>query len=385
MTGAAWFDKTLGEVILLQRGFDLTEKSNDPGPYPVISSGGISYRTATPKVDGPGVVTGRKGVLGKVHFSEGPYWPHDTTLWVKDFKGNDPRYVYYLLHTLPLAHLDAGASNPTLNRNHAHLLRVHVPDVGTQRKIAVALASFDDLIENNQRRIELLDEMARLIYREWFVHFRFPGHEHVELVDSGLGPIPAEWGRETLADAAHLVMGQSPKSEFYNDDGIGLPFHQGVTNFGVRYPEHKKWCTEESRIAEEGDILVSVRAPVGRINVAPDRLVIGRGLAALRSRRGTQVHLFESLREVFAEEDSMGGGTIFKAVTKTDLERISLVRPPAALVESFEAAVGPMFELVGKLTFQVRVLSKARNLVLPRLIAGELDVSDLDLDLEPVA
>lgn len=180
-------------------------------------------------------------------------------------------------------------------------------------------------------------------------------------------------------------MGQSPKSEFYNSDGIGLPFHQGVTNFGVRYPEHKNWCTDENRIAEEGDILLSVRAPVGRINVAPERLVIGRGLAALRSRRGTQVHLFESLREVFSEEDSMGGGTIFKAVTKSDLERISLVRPPVGIVESFEGTVGPMFELVRNLTFQGRVLRQARDLLLPRLISGDLDVSELDLDLEPVA
>lgn len=254
-----------------------------------------------------------------------------------------------------------------------------------QRTVATSLRAFDDLIENNRRRIEILEEMARLIYREWFVHFRFPGHEDVELVDSDLGPIPDGWDRESLADAADLVMGQSPKSEFYNDEGIGLPFHQGVTNFGNRYPEHKKWCTQEGRIAEEGDVLLSVRAPVGRINVAPDRLVIGRGLAALRSRRDTQVFLFETLREVFAEEDSMGGGTIFNAVTKKDLEQIALVRPSASVVASFENAVGPMFCLVGNLTRQNRVLTEARDLILPPLISGELDVSDLDLDLEPVA
>src|SRR5215211_4843824 len=117
-----WREALLGEVILLQRGFDLVEKSCIPGPYPVISSGGVGYTTAIRKVEGPGVVTGRKGVLGKVYFSSGPYWPHDTTLWVADFRGSDPRYIYYLLQTLPLASLDAGASNPTLNRNHAHLL-----------------------------------------------------------------------------------------------------------------------------------------------------------------------------------------------------------------------------------------------------------------------
>ncbi|HEX9994983.1 MAG TPA: restriction endonuclease subunit S [Acidimicrobiales bacterium] len=262
---------------------------------------------------------------------------------------------------------------------------IAVPPLDYQREVVHALGAIDDLIENNRRRIEILEETARLIYREWFVHFRFPGHEGVELVDSDGGSIPEGWCTETLADAAHLVMGQSPKSEFYNDDGVGLPFHQGVTNFASRYPEHKKWCTEANRIAEQGDVLLSVRAPVGRINVAPDRLVIGRGLAALRTRRGSQVHLFETLREVFAEEDSMGGGTIFKAVTKTDLERIIVLRPPADLVSLFDASVGPMFELVQNLTFQNRVLSQARGLLLPRLISGDVYVSDLDLDLEPVA
>lgn len=111
-----WREVLLGDVLTLQRGFDLTEKEAAPGPFPVISSGGVSYTTDVAKVDGPGVVTGRKGVLGKVHFSPGPYWPHDTTLWVKDFKGSDPRFIYYFLKTLPLATLDAGASNPTLNR-----------------------------------------------------------------------------------------------------------------------------------------------------------------------------------------------------------------------------------------------------------------------------
>lgn len=278
-----------------------------------------------------------------------------------------------------------GAAQPNANAKLLGTFDVPLPAPDVQRKIGTALRAIGELIESSRRRIEILGAMARLLYREWFVHFRVPGYEEVEFVDSDLGSIPEGWRCETLADAAHLVMGQSPKSEFYNSDGVGLPFHQGVTNFGVRYPEHKNWCTDENRIAEEGDILLSVRAPVGRINVAPERLVIGRGLAALRSTRGTQVHLFESLREVFSEEDSMGGGTIFKAVTKSDLERISLVRPPVGVVESFEATVGPMFELVRNLTFQGRVLTQARDLLLPRLISGDLEVSELNLDLEPVA
>jgi len=207
-----WVETTLGEVILLQRGFDLTRETSSPGPYPVISSSGAGYTTAFPKLDGPGVVTGRKGVLGKVHFSTGPYWPHDTTLWVKDFKGSNPRYIYYLLHTLPLASLDAGASNPTLNRNHAHLLPVRVPDPETQRRVSTVLGVIDDLIEINRRRIELLEQMAQVTYREWFVRFRYPGHEYSALVDSVLGPIPEGWEVTTIGNVLELSYGKALKA-----------------------------------------------------------------------------------------------------------------------------------------------------------------------------
>lgn len=192
----------LGDAIVLQRGFDLTQATASPGPYPVISSGGIAYWTSVAKVRGPGVVTGRKGVLGKVHFSRAAFWPHDTTLWVKDFKGAYPRYLYYLLQTLPLASLDAGASNPTLNRNHAHLLPIRLPEVSLQQQIAGVLGALDDLIENNRRRVELLEQMAQAIYREWFVHFRYPGHEDAALVDSPLGPIPEGWRTIRLDEIA---------------------------------------------------------------------------------------------------------------------------------------------------------------------------------------
>lgn len=279
----------------------------------------------------------------------------------------------------------SGAAQPNANAKLLGTFDVPLPERDLQRKIGTALQAITDSIDNSRRRIEILDALAQLIYQEWFVHFRFPGHEPVHLVESDLGhPIPEGWAVETLVEAADLVMGQSPKSEFYNDAGIGLPFHQGVTDFGTRYPEHRKWCTQENRIAEEGDVLLSVRAPVGRINVAPDRLVIGRGLAALRSRRDAQVFLFETLRDVFAEEDTMGGGTIFKAITKKDLEAIKVVRPPEGVVAEFERAVGPMFDLVSNLTRQIRALTAARDLLLPRLVSGELDVSELEPELESV-
>ena len=265
---------------------------------------------------------------------------------------------------------------PGFNLGQLKELAVRIPPLARQRNISRALRAFDALIENNRRRIEILEGMAWLLYREWFVHFRFPGHEDVKLVDSDLGPIPEGWTVLRLVEVCSLVMGQSPKSEYYNDVGEGLPFHQGVTDFGRRFPTHTSWTTIDKRVAEPGDVLFSVRAPVGRINVAPDRLVIGRGLSAVRALDGHQNFLLMQLRNQFAIEDSIGGGTIFNAVTKGDMESINLLRPADSVVGEFEAVAAPMADLIANLSRQNVVLREARNLLLPRLVAGELDVQN---------
>ncbi len=312
-----------------------------------------------------------------------------TVLIRPDPKKVDANFLTYRLLAHDVQHWMSGVANgatvPHLNMADIRTLPLPAfPPLETQCQIGAMLASFDDLIENNRRRIEILEEMARLLYREWFVHFRYPGYEGIELVDSDLGRIPEGWGQARLAEACLLVMGQSPKSEYYNDIGEGLPFHQGVSDFGDRFPTHRKWTTVDNRVAESRDILFSVRAPVGRINVAPDRLVVGRGLSAIRALDGNQNFLLAQLKEEFAVEDSIGGGTIFNAVTKKDMESIVLLRPTILVVEEFEAVVAPMSDLVANLSQQNIALREARDLLLPRLVSGELDVSELDLDLAAV-
>ncbi len=298
------------------------------------------------------------------------------------------RFVMYSLiadpHRKALANLGHGSTVPRVFKEDILDFEIPMPGVETQRRVGSVLGSLDDLIENNRRRIEVLEEMARLLYREWFVHFRFPGHGDVEMVDSDLGPIPEGWEVSLLGEACSLVMGQSPRSEYYNDIGEGLPFHQGVTDFGSRFPTHTKWTTVDKRVAEPGDVLFSVRAPVGRINVASDRLVVGRGLSAIRAMDGNQNFLLTQLKEQFAVEDSIGGGTIFNAVTKKDMESIQLLKPISSVVEAFEAVAGPMADLIANLCRLNLVLRETRDLLLPRLVSGELDVSELDVGLEAV-
>jgi type I restriction enzyme S subunit len=296
----------------------------------------------------------------------------------------DLRYLYWLLASDETrAQLRATATGATVRHTapeRIYKVVVPLPEMLVQRQIAEILDVMNDLIDNNRRRIALLEEMAQAIYRQWFEHFRYPGHEADELVGSSLGPIPAGWQVEELVDLATIVMGQSPSSEHYNDSGEGLPFHQGVSNFGSNYPKHVLYCRIEGRLAEAGDHLLSVRAPVGRLNRSDQRVVIGRGLASIRSKRGLQSLLGQQLRAVFHDEDLMGGGTIFKAITKRDLERLPIVQPAADTSGLGEAALEPIDCLIRDLTLATRALERLRNLLLPRLVTGVIDVSRLDLD-----
>ena len=239
-----------------------------------------------------------------------------------------------------------------------------------QDRIVDEISPYDDLIENNRRRIALLEEAARMLYREWFVHFRFPGHEHVKIIDG----LPEGWERRKLIDLCQVVMGQSPESRFYNENGDGLPFHQGVTDYGFRYVTHRTYSTAITRLGLAEDILLSVRAPVGRINLTRDTIVLGRGLSAIRSRSGHQSFLFYALKTHFYAEDIIGTGSIYAAINKKELEGQLLVVPSQALLREFEDHARQIDRQIGNLTLQIEKLGQARDLLLPRLMNGEIAV-----------
>ena len=296
----------------------------------------------------------------------------------------DPRFLYYTVTNQAFTdYLTAnakGAAYPAVDADTIKRAEIYLPPLSVQQKIAAILSAYDDLIENNLRRIKILEEIAQNLYREWFVKFRFPGHANVRMVDSPLGKIPEGWDVRRLSDVCNLVMGQSPKSEFYNEEGKSLPFHQGVTDFGNRFPKTRLYCSVKSRLAAAGDILFSVRAPVGRINIAPTEMVIGRGLSAIRHSAGFQWFAFHLLKEKFKEEDSMGGGTIFKAVTKVDMQGIEFLSADNETHQRFEEIVLPVESQVENLTIKNSNLRQTRDLLLPKLISGELDVSELEIN-----
>lgn len=271
-----------------------------------------------------------------------------------------------------------GATVAHVKVGDAESLLIPCPPLDVQKRFGSILAAYDDLIATNQRRIALLEEAARRLYREWFVHLRFPGHETVKVVDG----VPQGWGKQPLDTLAEIAMGQSPESRFYNEDGEGLPFHQGVTGFGDRFITHEQWTTQATRHAQAGDILCSVRAPVGRLNITREHIAIGRGLSAMRSREGFQSLLYYQLKALFFEEDMIGGGAIFASVGKKELFGQMLLQPSEKIAAQFNGIASDMDLQIEALEMQNRKLAAARDALLPKLMSGKVDISGVELPKE---
>jgi type I restriction enzyme S subunit len=196
-----WRVSRFDSFCVLQRGFDITKKDQVEGEIPVVSSGGISSYHNIAKVAGPGVVIGRKGTLGTVHFIGCDYWPHDTTLWVKDFKGNDPRFAAYLLDSLKLKRFDTGAANPTLNRNLVHGEEICSPPLPEQKKIAHILSTVQRAIEAQERIIQTTTELKKALMHKLFTE----GLRHEPLKQSEIGPVPDSWEVKPLIDTVEFI------------------------------------------------------------------------------------------------------------------------------------------------------------------------------------
>jgi type I restriction enzyme S subunit len=299
-------------------------------------------------------------------------FPDSIVGFVPDKEKSDLRFVKHSLDLMKASFrsVSKGATQDNLSLAKILSFDIPIPPVEYQRKVSAILSTYDDLIENNRRRIALLEQAARLLYREWFVHFRFPGHETAKFVDG----LPEGWEPRSLIKMAEITMGQSPKSEFYNESGEGLPFHQGVTNYGFRFVEDKMFSTKVSKLANAGDILFSVRAPVGRINFTLNNMVLGRGLSAFRSLTGHQSFLFYCLKNHFFKEDLIGGGAIYAATNKKELENLEVICPSAKLVVAFDKMAGSIDAQIKALSLKNRQLTRARDLLLPRLMDGRLPV-----------
>ena len=272
-------------------------------------------------------------------------------------------------------------------------MRITLPPILEQRAIAHILGTLDDKIELNRRMNETLEAMTRALFNFWFVDFdpvrakmegRDPGLPKSiadlfpdRLVDSELGEMPVGWTVRHLKDCFDIVMGQSPPGHTYNDTGDGLPFFQGRSDFSFRYPRNRKFCTAPNRIAEPEDTLVSVRAPVGDLNMAWERCCIGRGVAALRYRARAASFTYYTMQALQARlRKYENTGTVFSAITQTQLTRLPIQHPSIELVHAFERLARGWDETIRRNTAQINTLVALRSVLLPRLVSGYLRTRD---------
>jgi type I restriction enzyme S subunit len=269
-----------------------------------------------------------------------------------------------------------GATMASLNQDIVGRIEFLMPERAIQIRIASILSAYDDLIENNTRRIAILEEMARRLYEEWFVRFRFPGHECVPMVESELGLVPQRWEVKQLQEVATITMGLSPKGDTYNEDAQGTPLINGPVEFGEKFAKRVKWTTAPTKTCKDGDLIVCVRGSTTGKYVKSDGVYcLGRGVCALSSSYQCFVdQLFLNQLPILLNQT---GGSTFPSWTGPQLKSHPVLIPPIDLLTHFETNVGAMSAAVLTFSRKNANLRTTRDLLLPKLISGELDVSTL--------
>jgi len=311
----------------------------------------------------------------------------------------DQRYLFYVLaqdDTLwKLVAISTGSANQAnISGSQIESLEIPLPPLSEQKAIAHVLGTLDDKIELNRKMNVTLEAMARALFKSWFVDFdpvraKLDGRQPAgmdsdtaalfpsEFQESDLGPIPRGWKLDVLASAFNLTMGQSPPGTTYNESGDGLPFYQGRTDFGFRFPTRRIYCTAPTRYAKPGDTLVSVRAPVGDINMAHEVCCIGRGIAAVSHKKGAvsfTYYAMSNLSSEFARYEAEG--TVFGSINKQNFENLTFVNPSTNVVESYEEQARVFDGQISNLEKQIRTLANLRDTLLPKLLSGELSVPE---------
>ena len=302
----------------------------------------------------------------------------------------DGRYLNALLHTdYAKKYFACNASGSgqryalsveTLNSFPVPIIPLH-----EQKQIGEIFSALDKKIELNRQINQNLEAMAKRLYDYWFVQFDFPNEEGKPYKSSGgkmvwneklRREIPKGWDNGILIDIANITMGQSPDGSSYNEVGEGMLFYQGSTDFGMRFPSVRQYTTAPSRFAKKGDILMSVRAPVGSINIANNDCCIGRGLSAINSKLGSMTHLYYILNDLRTTFDQRNAaGTTFGSITKEDLYSLPIISPSHEVIRAFDKICSPMFDRQMILGKEIDILTKQRDNLLPLLMNGQISVN----------
>src|SRR5690625_1179870 len=359
-----------------------------------------------------------------------------TDIWVvKPKNGIDRNFLFYWMASQEFVDEVTRSSEGTrMPRAKWEVAKqIEIPDVSVlkQQKIGKVLYTLDQKIHLNQQTNETLEAMAQAIFKSWFVDFdpvrakmrakaegrdgnraamaaiagvslerdwdeieaaldqklsrmseaqRQQLHRTAEifpdeLVDSELGEVPKGWGYSTIGKEFIVVNGQSPPGSSYNETGEGEPFYQGRTDFGFRFPTQRIYCTEPKRFAKKGDTLLSVRAPVGDLNIAIEDCCIGRGLSALRHKSGSGSFTYYAMKKIQNQIEAYEAtGTVFGSINQKQLKSLETIAPNDDVIEEFNRIAEPMDAQIMNLEFMNRELSNLRDTLLPKLISGEVEV-----------
>ena len=295
----------------------------------------------------------------------------------------DNNYVLYSLikskkSLLSLA--GGGATRNALTKKMIEEFEIELPQLSIQKKIAAQLSEIDDKIAVNRRICENLEAQAQALFKHWFIDFA--PFKIGKFVESELGMIPEGWRVGRLGDVADITMGQSPAGSSYNEKGEGIFFYQGRTEFGFRYPSVRLYTTEPKRFAEPLSTLLSVRAPVGDINVATDKCCIGRGLASIKSNNNCHSYIFYLLQSMKRRFDVYNGeGTVFGSINKDTLNGLKIIIPSNSILLGFEEIVEEMDKKILGCHQENLRLSALRDTLLPKLMSGQIKVNEVEKSL----
>ncbi|MBO7571570.1 MAG: restriction endonuclease subunit S [Bacteroidales bacterium] len=277
-----------------------------------------------------------------------------------------PKFLYYFLIQSQITeylHSVAEASTsayPSLKPSDIEALDIEIPPLDTQRRIASILSSLDDKIDLLHRENATLEQMAETLFRQWFVE------ESKE-----------EWEEGKLGDEFNFTMGQSPRGDSFNEEGVGIPMYQGNADFGFRFPTKRVFTTQPTRFAEPNDTLISVRAPVGAQNMATEKCCIGRGVAAFRYKGNSSYYSYTyyKLKSLLEEIKQFNdNGTVFGSISKSDFENLDIVVPDENTIMSFQQQVKDIDDKIINNNKEIQTLIQTRDGLLPRLMGGEIKI-----------
>lgn len=355
---------TLAELATIKYGKNQKKVQSPTGTIPIYGTGGLMGYASKALYDKPSVLIGRKGTIGKVKYAERPFWTVDTLFYT--IVNTDivlPRYLYYVMSLLDLNAYNEGTTIPSLRTETLNRLQFAIPPLDDQAKILSVVLPLEYKIAVNDEINKNLEQQAQAIYQQMFI-------------DNA----SSDWAEGTLNDIADITMGQSPSGSSYNEDGNGTIFFQGRAEFGFRFPTVRLYTTEAKRMACANDTLMSVRAPVGDLNVAHTDCCIGRGLATIHSKNNHQSFVLYTMFSLKKQLDVFNGeGTVFGSINRNSLNEMPLLIPSSEKIDEFEALVAPMDAAIRNNYDEICRLEQLRDSLLPKLMSGELDVSDIEI------